>query len=104
MGAVVSVICCSHTPGLMVPPEDWQRIYDRATSKRSVPWPEDIARALEAETPEVNARQHRSCQNALETLAGYLGDARPDLVIMFGDDQNENFHVENMPPFCVFAG
>jgi hypothetical protein len=28
---------------------------------------------------------------------------QPDLVVMFGDDQYENFHSDVVPPFCVYA-
>ncbi len=32
-----------------------------------------------------------------------LDSFNPDVVIMFGDDQYENFHEDIIPPFCVYA-
>jgi len=32
-----------------------------------------------------------------------LDDFAPDLVVIFGDDQYENFREDVIPPFCVFA-
>jgi hypothetical protein len=100
MGKVVSVICSSHTPGFMVPSERWQVIYEYATSRRTTPLPVE----LESETPAVNARQFEACRDALNVLRTELHKSEPDLVVMFGDDQNENFDGRYMPPFCVFIG
>jgi hypothetical protein len=43
-------------------------------------------------------------QVALVELRNLLHESKPDLVIMFGDDQRENFLLNNMPPFCVYTG
>ncbi len=50
------------------------------------------------------ARRHR------ETLVGGFRAARaaldafrPDFVLIWGDDQYENFHEDVVPPFCVYA-
>ncbi len=50
------------------------------------------------------ARRHREA-----VISGYrkaraaLDAFKPDVVIMFGDDQYENFREDILPPFCVYA-
>src|SRR5262247_3009096 len=50
------------------------------------------------------ARRHREA-----VIGGYrkvraaLDAFNPDFVIMFGDDQYENFREDLFPPFCVYA-
>jgi hypothetical protein len=48
-------------------------------------------------------RAHRSrCFAAMRTLRQRLDAFRPDLVVIFGDDQYENFIEDIVPPFCVY--
>jgi len=50
------------------------------------------------------ARRHRE-----EVISGFraarqaLDQFNPDFVLMFGDDQYENFKEDILPPFCVYA-
>lgn len=104
MAQVVSVICSSHTPGFMVPPERWNAIHGGRMMQRSAPPSDELRANLEAETPEVTKQHHAACIAALRRLRDFFQAAKPDLVVMFGDDQRENFHDTNMPPFCVYTG
>jgi Catalytic LigB subunit of aromatic ring-opening dioxygenase len=104
MAQIVSVILSSHTPGFMVPPERWDVIHAGRMKHRTFPLPEDLRRNLDAETLEVTKKHHALCIKALARLRDFFTAARPDLVVMFGDDQNENFHTRIMPPFCVYTG
>jgi aromatic ring-opening dioxygenase catalytic subunit (LigB family) len=104
MAQIVSVICSSHTPGFMVAPEQWQVIHGGRVEQRSAPLSDHLRAMLEAETPDVTKKQHAACMAALNRLRGFFQAAQADLVIMFGDDQRENFHTDNMPPFCVYTG
>ena len=103
MAQVVSVICSSHTPGFMVPPERWDALHADRMDQRARPLSDDLRAKLDAETPEVTKKHHAACIAALGRLRDYFQAAKPDLVVMFGDDQTENFHADNMPPFCVFT-
>ena len=38
----------------------------------------------------------------MRVLRKRLDDFRPDLVVIFGDDQYENFVEDIVPPFCVY--
>ncbi len=37
------------------------------------------------------------------TVRKILDDFAPDLVLVWGDDQYENFHEDVVPPFCIFG-
>jgi hypothetical protein len=104
MAQMVSIICSSHTPGFMVPPERWEVIHGDRMTQRSAPLSDHLRSMLDSETPEVTKKQHASCMAALNRLRGFFQASKPDLVVMFGDDQRENFHADNMPPFCVYTG
>ncbi len=97
MGKLVCALTTSHNPSLMVPAERWEPIYQRLASRR-LP---DI-QTPPAETLEINIDQYERCVAALEVLKRVLAASRPDVVVIFGDDQSENFHTDNMPQFCVF--
>jgi Catalytic LigB subunit of aromatic ring-opening dioxygenase len=50
------------------------------------------------------AAQHRKdLLDGLTACRAALDDFRPDVVIVWGDDQYENFREEVIPPFCVLA-
>ena len=104
MAQVVSVVCSSHTPGFMVSPERWEVIHSGRMKHRATPLPDELRAKLDAETADVTKQHHASCIAALRRLRDFFHAARPDLVVMFGDDQMENFKGSIMPPFCVFTG
>lgn len=59
-------------------------------------WSDDKGRAA--------ARRHRDAViNAYRRAREELDAFQPDLVVMFGDDQYENFKEDLLPPFCVYA-
>jgi hypothetical protein len=59
-------------------------------------WGEDQGRA--------SAADHRAALVAeLAKIRAALDDFQPDLVVVWGDDQYENFREEVVPPFCVLA-
>ena len=43
------------------------------------------------------------CFDAFRAVRKVLDDFAPDFVVIWGDDQYENFKEEIIPPFCVFA-
>ena len=67
-------------------------------------WPEPLRREYGDDGGTAAAAAHR------ENLVRYfrrarqaLDEFRPDAVIVWGDDQYENFKEDIIPPFCVFA-
>ena len=67
-------------------------------------WPEQMKREYGEDGGAAAAGRHR------DQLVGYFREARrqldafkPDFVVVWGDDQYENFKEDLIPPFCVFA-
>jgi hypothetical protein len=59
-------------------------------------WSDDGGAAAAAQHRKVLRDHLASCREALDEF-------RPDLVVVWGDDQYENFREEVIPPFCVLA-
>jgi hypothetical protein len=67
-------------------------------------WPEPMRREYGADGGTASAAAHR------KVLVGHfrqarklLDDFRPDVVLIWGDDQYENFREDIIPPFCIQA-
>jgi hypothetical protein len=102
----------SHYPGPAVPAKFWPRHMptqvergrlDREVWENRAAWPEPMRVEWGDDEGQSAARQHQA-----GLLAGYrrlrreLDEFRPDLVVVWGDDQYENFRKECVPPFCIF--
>jgi hypothetical protein len=102
----------THFPGLMAPEGEMDAILRRALASERVPaamknpagWPEPMRREWEENREAAAAREHRRrCMAAFGAARRTLDAFRPDLVLIWGDDQYENFREDGVPPFCVFA-
>jgi len=102
----------SHFPGPMVPPELWTKQLVTNVQKGRIPaevyedrssWPEPMRAEWGDDEGLSSARRHYD-----ELLAGYrqlraeLDAFNPDFVLIWGDDQYENFHKDCIPAFCVY--
>jgi len=102
----------SHYPGPAVPAQFWPRHMqtqvERGRLKQEVfedqaSWPEPMRSEWGQDQGQAAAQRHRA-----QLLAGYrklrqeLDAFKPDLVVIWGDDQYENFRKDCVPPFCVF--
>lgn len=115
MADVVLGIGTSHGPMLVTSTESWgQRVpFDRAHRHRwrGRDWTfDELLRARDAEkfaaqsTKAVwDARQAR-CQANIETLADILAEARVDVAVIVGNDQNEIYRNTLNPAFGVHYG
>jgi hypothetical protein len=94
MAKLVGAFATSHTPFCYMPPENWNAI--RAT------------RALRSDVPmdDIDAcrRKFTRIQTAFDTLREKLAAARPDVVVIIGDDQMECFDFRNFPSFALYVG
>ena len=102
----------THYPGLIVPDEQMDTVLKRALASDNVPlelknptsWPEPMRREWEANRNGLAARDHRRrLVEAFRRVRQALDDFAPDFVLIWGDDQYENFREDGVPPFCVFA-
>jgi hypothetical protein len=111
MGDVIG-LGFSHFPGPAVPYEYWPRHLNtqvergrlaRELYEDRASWPEAMRSEWGDDDGQSAARHHHS-----RLIAGYrklraeLDEFKPDLVVMWGDDQYENFKKDCIPPFCIF--
>lgn len=91
MAQVVLVAACSHSPYLFDTPDTWNASRQRRQLRDDVPW----------DSEEVNQAKHARCMDAFATLRSKLAEAWPDVLLVFGDDQYEQFRFTNFPAYAL---
>lgn len=108
MAKVVIAIGTSHSPQLSVRAAEWSLLREKDEHDPRLDYPELVKRAkpgLESElTPERFHQRDKACQTAIKTLGDALTASRADAVVVFGDDQQEQFQDDNMPTFAIYHG
>lgn len=108
MAKIVLGIGCSHGPQLGIPAEKWGVLREKDLNDKRFSFNELASRPLpgiEKEiTPEKMRKRYEGCMKALDVLSETLDKVRPDVLVVVGDDQHENFLDSNMPVFCVYRG
>jgi hypothetical protein len=101
----------SHYPGPMVPVQHWPSMLSRNVDHGRLSadlyadksrWPAAMREEWGEDEGQTAAREHR--RRLLEGYAALrtaLDDFRPDVVLIWGDDQYENFKTDCVPAFCV---
>jgi hypothetical protein len=75
-----------------------------AAEKDPANWPDLMRREWASDGGTAAAAAHRSELRAQLTFCRRaLDDFQPDILVVWGDDQYENFREEVVPPFCVLA-
>ena len=102
----------SHYPGPLVPAELWPRMLSRNVNIGRVPaevfedrdkWPAPMRAEWGTDDGVGAAREH-----AARLMSGYvrlreeLDAFNPDLVLIWGDDQYENFKQDCVPAFSIY--
>lgn len=108
MAEIVLGIGISHSPQLGIRAEQWsvmrqkdendRRLDYQALLKTAKP---DIDREL---TPEKMKERDDACQNAIGGLSNVLKETAPDVMLVLGDDQHEQFLDDVMPMLCIYHG
>lgn len=100
MGTVCLGLGAAHSPLLFVSPQKWlTRVHEGVSSPDE---PESFQ--LTPSNIEKTLRQVERCHEAYGRLRTLLEEARPDVLIIIGDDQGENMTKRNMPPFAIYTG
>ena len=94
MAQLVGVFNTSHSPFCYMPPERWNEVRASRSLRADVPL-DDV---------DANKKKAERIQNSFATLRRKLAEARPDVVVIFGDDQQECFDFSNFPAFAVYVG
>jgi hypothetical protein len=67
-------------------------------------WPEPMQREWGDDEGITAHKAHRArVFNAFRTIREEIDAFKPDFILMWGDDQYENFREDIIPPFCVLA-
>ncbi len=102
----------THSPLLLGTDERMAGITERVLKSPTIPdsmrqptaWPDEMRREWDAHRAGRAAPAHRARSIAGFRAARAALDAfAPDFVLIFGDDQYENFREDGVAPFCVFA-
>ena len=97
---------CSHGPIILTPPEAWAKGRERIFAR--VPGYEPPAQLLEELGDDNGLSRDISDQQkvveSFQVMRDRLHQWEPDVVIVIGDDQAENFLQDNLPPFCLYTG
>ena len=101
----------THWPGLC-PAKTRPHSLKRALADPSMPerlrqpsgWPERLQREWGADEGSAASEAHRDrVVTEIRKARQVLDDFRPDFVVVWGDDQYENFQEDLVPPFAVLA-
>jgi aromatic ring-opening dioxygenase LigB subunit len=104
MGAIVAGMATSHA-FTFIDPSGWDefRARNRESLRRRTGMEPPPHAQIEKETPESNQVRHQRIMQAHDALRAQLAEARPDALIIIGDDQNENFTTV-LPQIAVYVG
>ena len=94
MAQIVGVFQAAHTPFCYRRPEDWNRARAARPIRPDVPI-DDL---------ESSRRKHARVQEGFGVLRRKLAEVRPDVIVIFGDDQLECFDFSNYPAFSIYVG
>ena len=101
----------THYPGLYRADADMTSTLYRTLAGKRVPahlkdpanWPAPMREEWSNDDGAAAARAHRTrCFAAMRVIRERLDAFKPDVVVIFGDDQYENFIEDIVPPFCVY--
>ena len=117
MAELVLGLASSHSPQLSTPPEGWAGRGERdkghieligtdgiVSNFEDLLARTDTARIAKEITPARFEQRHQQNQKAIAHLSQKLCDARLDVLVMVGDDQQEYLLDDNMPAFCIYWG
>ncbi|HWP56890.1 MAG TPA: hypothetical protein VNL14_03265 [Candidatus Acidoferrales bacterium] len=108
MAQVVLGVASSHSPQVSIPASEWPVLREKDETDPRLDYPNllrrakpDIERELVAATME---ERYQATQKSVRQLTQILTEAAPDIVVVVGDDQHEQFHDDIMPMFTVYHG
>jgi 3-O-methylgallate 3,4-dioxygenase len=119
MASIVLGVATSHTPLLIVPASMWADYAARDRLNPELAFPPDglvrtydeaLSGSVPAEVrdrprgPDEFQRQFDVGQRSLDVLALTLRQAKPDVVVVISDDQDEWFYDDNMPSLAIYWG
>ena len=108
MAKVVLGFGSSHAPQLRLRADKWPAMIEKDRNDPRFDYQavlEGVKPDMESElTPEVMKLRDESNHRALGILRAKLDEAKPDIIVILGDDQHEQYFEDNMPMFSIYRG
>jgi hypothetical protein len=92
------VLATSHSPFLYATADEWEEARSRRAALGSV------NAKVPIDSIDANREKQERCMRAFGVLRERLEAAKPDVLLIFGDDQGEQFDFTNFPAFGLFVG
>ncbi len=99
MAQVVLGVGHSHTPQISTDPEEWPNL--GKTEQVSPHVPANLDDLLQVDQFR---EKHARVQGAIRQLGQLLRGGQLDAIVIFGDDQHEQFTDDNMPAVAIYHG
>lgn len=105
MGRIVTGLASSHA-FTFLPVDDWEELRERNRRmfEKRYGFLPAAADGVSRETVEGNRERFAHIEAALDKVRANLASTRPDVLILVGDDQDENFSTANLPQLAVYVG
>src|SRR5216683_797016 len=116
MARIVAGFASSHTPLMSLPGQDWAKRAEDDKRNRELIRPRDGAhvtydqllesadpKIAEQIDPDIFVRKFDCIQQGLNELQDTFAQVNPDVVVMFGDDQDELFFEDNYPMISDYS-
>ncbi|MGH7098702.1 MAG: hypothetical protein ACREE4_13690 [Stellaceae bacterium] len=103
---------CTHYPGLLGPDEKLPGLFHHLLTAPNVPapykeranWPQELLAELGNDEGQAAARRYGARMGeGFRAVRRALDAFNPDLVLVWGDDQYENFREDVIPAFCLLG-
>jgi hypothetical protein len=108
MAQIAIGVGTSHSPQLSIRAKDWAHLLKKDENDPRLDYTALVKKAkpgLDAElTPEKFEERDQACLKGVATLGEALRKAAVDVVVVLGDDQQEQFGDDNMPTFAIYNG
>ena len=108
MAQIVLGLGTAHSPQMSVPWTHWEVMRQKDETDPRLDYsalvrraPADIEQQL---TPEKWQQRYEACQRGIAVLGDAIRQANPDVVVVFGDDQHEQFLDDNLPALAIYHG
>jgi hypothetical protein len=108
MAEVVLGLAASHGPPVTMPATQWHMLREKDQKDKRMDYSALLAaaspRIADECTEEKMQARYDAAQRALGKLHDVLRETKPDVLVVVGDDQNEQFGLDQMPTFCIYRG
>ncbi len=108
MAQVILGVATPHAPQLRLPIEGWYALREKDETDKRISYSALLANAkpdMDDELSDAVLRErYDTCQANLGLLRDKLAAVKPDVLVVIGDDQHEQFKDANMPMFSVYYG